>query len=156
MCKVSQFIHKMNNLGLVACMVYHEKQSVFPGGISAITWLKIRFMWKMNWQYGNFFNGSKIDRTRHNIQKTGSKLFIWFHIIWLHFEFCKQGAKVKVPTKNNMVKRYDMNDILDYVLNDDTLFGIILISNKLYMPNLLKYNFCANLWCSKSVKNMDF
>ena len=63
---------------------------------------------------------------------------------------------MKVPTKNNMVKRYDMNDILDYVLNDDTLFGIILISNKLYMPNLLKYNFCANLWCSKSVKNMDF
>ena len=55
-----------------------------------------------------------------------------------------------------MVKRYDMNDILDYVLNDDTLFGIILISNKLYMPNLLKYNFCANLWCSKSVKNVDF
>ena len=56
-----------------------------------------------------------------------------------------------------MVKRYDMNDILDYVLNDDTLFGIILISNKLYIPNLLKYyNFCANLWCSKSVKNMDF
>ena len=46
MCKVSQFIHKMNNLvkikpltlsGQVACMVYHEKQSVFPGGISAIT-----------------------------------------------------------------------------------------------------------------------
>ena len=55
-----------------------------------------------------------------------------------------------------MVKRYDMNDILDYVLNDDTLFGIILISNKVYIPSLLKYNFSANLWCSKSVKNMDF
>ena len=27
---------------------------------------------------------------------------------------------MKVPTKNKMAKRYDMNNILDYVLNDDT------------------------------------
>ena len=69
---------KQNNInsltlsGRVARTAYHEKPSVFPGGTPGVTRLEIRFMWKMNRQYGNFFNESKIDRTRHNIQKTGS------------------------------------------------------------------------------------
>ena len=32
----------------MACTVYHEKPSVFPGGMPVITRLKISFMWKMN------------------------------------------------------------------------------------------------------------
>ena len=56
----------------MARTVYQEKPSIFSCGTSGVTCLKIRFLWKMYWQYGIFFNESKIDRIRHNIQKTGS------------------------------------------------------------------------------------
>ena len=46
--------------GRVAHVAY-EKPSVFSGGMSGITCLKICFLWKMNWQYSIFFNESKID-----------------------------------------------------------------------------------------------
>ena len=63
----------------VARIAYHEKPSVFPGGMPGVTWLKIYFTLKMNQQYRIFFNESKIDRIRHNIQKTGLYLFFRFH-----------------------------------------------------------------------------
>ena len=58
--------------GRVARTAYYEKPSIFPGSTPGITCLKIRFMWKMNWQYGIFFNEIKIDEIRHHIQKTAS------------------------------------------------------------------------------------
>ena len=57
--------------GQVARTAYHEKPSAFPGGTLGVTCLKIPFMWKLNQQYQNFFNESKKDRIRRNIQKTG-------------------------------------------------------------------------------------
>ena len=45
--------------GWVACPAYHENPSVFLGGMPGVTGLKICFMWKMNRQYGNFFNDAK-------------------------------------------------------------------------------------------------
>ena len=66
----------------------------FPGGTPGVTWLKIRFMWKMNLQYGIFFN----ERIRHKIQKTGSYLFIRFrsnHIL----SFVNRNRKRKYPQK---------------------------------------------------------
>ena len=58
--------------GWMARTAYHEKPSVILGGTPGVTQLKIYFMWKINRQYRNFFNESKIDRIRHSIQKTGS------------------------------------------------------------------------------------
>ena len=75
-CQVS--ISALTFSGRLARTAYHEKPSVFPGGTPGVTWLKKRFTWKMNRQYGNFFNESKIDRIRHNVQKTGSQLLIRF------------------------------------------------------------------------------
>ena len=67
--------------------------------------------WKSIWQYGNFFNKSKIDRIRSNIQKTGAKLFIRFRSTYILsfvnrernwkylqkpsiYDFCKSLCKV--------------------------------------------------------------
>ena len=45
--------------GRVAHTAYHEKPSVFSGGTSGITCLKIWFLWKMNWQYSIFLMRAK-------------------------------------------------------------------------------------------------
>ena len=55
-------------------------------------------MWKINQRYGNFFNESKIDRIRHNIQKTGSQLFIQFRSNYIS-SFVNTRQKRKYPQK---------------------------------------------------------
>ena len=74
--------------GRVASTAYHEKPPVFPGGMPVITWIKICFLWKMNQQYRNFFNDSKIHRIRRNILKTRLWLFIRFRS-----NTCKSACK---------------------------------------------------------------
>ena len=102
---LSTFSELLTLSGRVARTAYHEKPSVFPGGTPGVTRLKIRFMWKMNRQYGNFFNESKTDRIRHNIQKSGSQLFIRFRRNYV-LSFVNRERKRKYPQKTKW--RQDM------------------------------------------------
>ena len=60
----------LNPSGRVARTAYHEKPPAFLGGMPVVTWIKICFLWKMNQQYRNVCNESKIDTRRRNILKT--------------------------------------------------------------------------------------